>query len=210
MNQACKVIVFAKAPVAGFAKTRLIPALGAQAAAQLATRMLQETVQQAVAAVSADTVELCCTGDLAHPAFSALQQQYGIALSAQGEGDLGERMWHALQRALQTYQRVVLIGTDAPALYAPVLQQAAAVLESHDAVFAPAFDGGYVLVGLSRTLPSLFQDMPWSTAAVMQQTRARLQAAGASYFELPTLHDIDEAEDLVHVPVAWLAASASN
>lgn len=210
MKDACKIIVFAKAPIAGFAKTRLIPVLGAEAAAQLATRMLQETVQQAVVAASADAVELCCAGDLAHPAFSALQQQYGIALSAQGEGDLGQRMWRAMQRALQTYQRVVLIGTDAPAIHAAFLQQAASALQTHQAVFAPAFDGGYVLVGLAQALPSLFQDISWSTAAVMQQTRARLQAASASYLELPTLHDIDEAADLVHVPAAWLAVLSSS
>jgi hypothetical protein len=213
MKDACKIIVFAKAPVAGFAKTRLIPALGAEAAAQLATRMLHETVQQAVAAVgamSADAVELCCAPDITHPAFSTLQQQYGIELSAQGEGDLGQRMWRALQRALQQYQRVVLIGTDAPALHAPFLQQAATVLQTHQAVFAPAFDGGYVLVGLSQALPTLFQDIAWSTTAVMQQTRARLQVAGASYSELPTLHDIDEAEDLAHVPAAWLVAAAGS
>lgn len=209
MKQACKVIVFAKAPVAGFAKTRLIPALGAQGAAQLATRMLQETVRQAVAAVTTDAVELCCAGDLTHPVLRALQQQYGITLSAQGEGDLGQRMWHAMQRALAQYAHVIIIGTDAPALQAPILLEAVNALQTHQAVFTPASDGGYVLVGLSRALSVVFQNIQWSTSIVMQQTRDRLRTVDASYIELPTMHDVDEPDDLVHVPAAWLNTPAA-
>lgn len=208
MSAICKVIVFAKAPVAGFAKTRLIPALGAQRAAQLATRMLQETVKQAVAAVSANAVELCCAGDMTHPVILELQQRYGITLTGQGEGDLGERMARAFDRALAEYAHVILIGTDAPALTATILQQADTALQTHQAVFAPASDGGYTLVGLSEELPTIFQHIQWSTSAVMQQTRERLQAAGASYIELPTMHDVDEPEDLQHVPQEWMSASA--
>ena len=72
-------------------------------------------------------------------------------------------------------------------------------------VFAPAHDGGYVLVGLSRAIPDLFQGVAWSTAQVMEQTRERLTDCHESWFELPPFFDVDEAADLIHVPPTWIA-----
>lgn len=205
MKQDCKTIVFAKAPVPGFAKTRLIPALGAEAAGRLASRMLSETVAQACAA-QLGAVEICCAPDSSHTQFSSLQAQHQIDLSAQGEGDLGQRMWRAFERGLEQFHRVIIIGTDAPALHAEHLRIAALALREKDAVFAPAFDGGYVLVGLSRPLPSLFEKIQWSTATVMQESRAQLLRVGASSFELAPFQDIDEPADLAFVPPNWLVS----
>ena len=84
-----------------------------------------------------------------------------------------------------------------------MLRAADAALTQHDAVFVPAADGGYALVGLTRPAPSLFTAMPWSTSNVMALTRERLAAAGARHAELPTLHDIDQPADLAHLPQAW-------
>jgi uncharacterized protein len=81
---------------------------------------------------------------------------------------------------------------------------AQAALRGHDAVFVPALDGGYALVGLRRPLPALFDAMPWSTSLVMQRSRERLAAAGASHVELAPVADIDVPADLVHLPVGWL------
>ena len=205
MKDDCKIIVFAKAPVAGFAKTRLARVIGDVAAASLAARMLSETLAQAVAA-NIGPVELCCAPDATHAQFIREQQQYGLTLSEQGEGDLGQRMWRALQRGLQEHQRVLLIGTDAPGLQATQLNQAAAALHTHAASFVPTHDGGYVLVGLSRAIPALFDDMPWSSPQVMAHTRARLALLNETAVELPPLFDIDEAGDLPHVPAHWMAA----
>lgn len=204
MTRDCHVIVFAKAPLAGFAKTRVARGIGDQAAASLAARMLDETVGQAVAA-GLGSVEICCAPDCSHARFAALQARHGVALGAQGEGDLGARMARAFARALALHARVVLIGTDAPALTAPVLREAAAALRDRPAVFAPAHDGGYVLVGLNRPMPELFHTMAWSTPQVMAQSRARLTVLGVRWTELATLHDVDEVVDLVHVPPAWLS-----
>jgi len=199
------LIVFAKAPVPGLAKTRLIPALGADGAAQLAERLLAHTLAVAHSA-GFDTIELCVTPDTAHPCFTRLANRHpGLVLSLQGEGDLGERMHRALVRRLASGAPVVLIGTDAPALDSEALRTAAAALQTHDAVFVPALDGGYALVGLSRPAPTLFHGMPWSTAEVMAQTRARAQQTGLCWAELPPVADIDVAEDLVHLPPGWLA-----
>lgn len=195
------LIIMAKAPVAGYAKTRLIPALGAEGAAQLAARLLNHTLRQARAA-RFDALTLACAPDTTHTAFASASD---VALVAQGQGDLGARMQCQFERAFdEGAERAIVIGTDAPALDAGMLRRAADALADSDAVFVPAVDGGYALIGLRRLLPTLFDAMPWSTSAVMATTRERLAQAAWQHTELPAVHDIDEAADLVHVPQGWL------
>ena len=197
------LIVMAKAPAPGFAKTRLIPALGEQGAARLAARLLEHTLREARDA-GFDALTLACAPDITPAAFAA-QGRLGVALVAQGEGDLGARMQRQFEQAFARAATCVLvIGTDAPALDAVMLRRAADALSSAQAVFVPAADGGYALIGLRRVLPSLFEAMPWSTGAVMAVTRERLAQAAMRHTELPTVHDIDEAADLVHLPPGWL------
>lgn len=196
------VIVFAKAPIAGWAKTRLAPALGPEGAASLAARMLQHTLVQAVEA-GVGPVELCGAPDGGHPALVSAAAACGAARTAQGSGDLGLRMHRALARTLMQHGRALVIGTDAPALDAAMLREAATRLLDHDAVYVPALDGGYALVGLRRADARLFTGLTWSTATVMEETRHRLRAAGLRWAELPPVADIDEPPDLVHLPAAW-------
>jgi rSAM/selenodomain-associated transferase 1 len=198
------IIVFAKAPLPGFAKTRLAKHIGDQAAAKLASRMLRAAIEQAVQA-DCGAVELCCAPDCSHPQFVQLRDEFGITLTHQGEGDLGARMQRAMARVLQTQPYALLTGTDAPALDAHYLREAADALQRQPCVFAPTFDGGYALVGVRQAnlLPLLFAAMPWSTPQVMPQTRARLAQAGISLAELAMLHDIDEVEDMIHLPATW-------
>ena len=199
----CAVIVFAKAPQAGHAKTRLIAALGAEGAALLAERLLFATLDRALVA-DVGPVELCVTPQRTHPAFAAAAQRGAVTLTDQGNGDLGQRMARAFQRVLRTNSRALLIGTDTPRLDAPYLRAAAAALNDTDAVFGPAADGGYTLVGLQRPAPGLFVGMRWSHSQVMAHTRERLAALSLRHVELPILHDVDEPADLVHVPRQWL------
>jgi uncharacterized protein len=196
MNTA--IIVFAKAPVAGYAKTRLIPALGAQGAADLAERLMHATLLQAVAA-QVGAVQLCVAPARTHRAFTEAAARHGVVLTEQGDGDLGERMLRAFERVLSEQPRALLIGTDAPGLDAAYLRAAARALSDHDAVFGPAADGGYTLVGLKRAQPELFANMRWSHDRVMAQTRERLAQAALRHIELPVLHDIDEPADLAHL-----------
>ncbi|MCU0775427.1 MAG: TIGR04282 family arsenosugar biosynthesis glycosyltransferase [Ideonella sp.] len=205
----CRIVILAKAPVPGDVKTRLIPALGPDRAAALAARMLQHTVAEARAA-RLGPVELCSAPGPEAPALRPVLVALpapGLAaleLSAQGPGDLGQRMARALDRGLARDPKVLLIGTDCPALRAETLRAASAALDSHDAVFVPALDGGYVLVGLRRSVPVLFQAMPWSTDRVMTETRRQLRAGGIRWHELPALPDVDEPADLGHVPADWM------
>lgn len=197
------ILVFAKAPVPGLAKTRLSPALGEAGAAALAERMLHHALAQATAA-DVGPVELCAAPDATHPALQAAAAEHGVGLTEQGGGDLGHRMHRALARCLRHHGRALLIGTDAPALDAAVLRRAATTLNTHDAVFVPALDGGYALVGQRRADPRWFSDMRWSHDRVMEDTRERLRAAGVRWVELPPVADIDEPADLVHLPPGWL------
>lgn len=219
MSDACAVIVFAKAPLAGYAKTRLIPALGVAGAARLAERMLVHAVGQAVAS-GIGLVEVCAAPDATHPAFDGLAALHALTLTAQGGGDLGARMQRAFARrlaaaAVPAVGAALLIGTDAPALDAALLRRARDELEAHDAVFVPALDGGYALVGLRQPAPALcasllaalFDGMAWSTPTVMARTRERLAALGVCVAELEAVADVDEPADLVHVPPAWLEAA---
>lgn len=199
------VIVFAKAPLPGLAKTRLAPALGAEGAAALAGRMLRHALAQAAAA-GIGPVELCAAPDATHPALRSAAARHGASLSEQGTGDLGVRMHRAFARSLMHHGRALLIGTDAPSLDAAVLRQAARALENHDAVFVPALDGGYALVGQRRADPRWFTGMSWSHALVMEHTRERLRAAGVRWAELAPVADIDEPADLAHLPPGWLPA----
>jgi len=198
----CGIVVFAKAPWPGRVKTRLIPALGAEGAAALAERFLAHTLAQARAAAVGPVV-LCVAGGARHPGVRALARSAGVALWPQAGGGLGRRMAAALARMRSQQPLALLAGTDAPALDAEVLRQAAAALSQADAVFGPTVDGGYALVGLARAVPGLFDGMRWSHAGVMAATRERLRAAGARWQELAPLHDVDTPDDLRWVPASW-------
>lgn len=200
-----RIVIFAKAPQAGFAKTRLIPALGAQGAADLARRLLLHTVATALAA-NVGPVEMCVTPS----AEPAIWQDLGIAdavrWSVQGEGDLGARLARAATRVLQEGDSILLIGTDCPDLSVLDLREAARALQSNDAALFPAHDGGYVLLGLNRVHPSLFKEIAWSTDTVAGDTLSRLRLLGWTVHGHAMLHDIDEPGDLQWLPAAWKMA----
>lgn len=197
--------VMAKAPVPGLAKTRLAPLLGAVGAARAQRNLLLHTLRT-VREASLGSITLWCAPDASARCFRALRQRCGLATSAQPAGDLGARMAHAMQAhfARSTLPWIVL-GTDAPTLTPALLQRVADALQTHDAALLPAEDGGYVLLGLRRACPSVFEGIAWSTSAVAEQTRARLQAAGLHCWEGPTLWDVDEPPDWLR----WRASAAA-
>ena len=187
-----RIIVFAKAPLPGHAKTRLIPALGEQGAADLARQMLNTTLAVALAA-GIGPVELCVTPEVEDAVWQGVALPTGIEISAQGEGDLGARMARAAARARTP---VLLIGTDCVEMSAALLCEAAWALGAHDAVIHVTLDGGYALLGFNRFSAELFHDMPWSTDAVASGTLGRIGQLGWSVHVGRMLHDVDEPQDL--------------
>ena len=206
------VAIMAKAPVPGLAKTRLIPLLGAAGAARAQRGFVLRTLQT-VRAASTGPLTLWCAPDVYHRFFTALQRTCGVVCAAQAEGDLGQRMRAAMDHHFaQTPQTPwLVVGTDCPALTPAHLQQAAYALQQHDAVLIPAEDGGYVLLGLRRPMPKVFERVDWSTPRVLAQTRERLLEAGARWLELPTLWDVDEPADWLRwMSLLRLSETAAN
>jgi rSAM/selenodomain-associated transferase 1 len=184
------VIVFAKAPRPGRVKTRLARALGALGAARLHQRMVEKALATAKAA-GVGAVELHCASHPGHPFFRRMARRYAIRLRTQAQGDLGQRMHQALQ------QPAILIGSDCPELEPADLRAAArALAEGADAVFAPARDGGYALVGVRRADRRIFDSVDWGKPEVMAQTRERLRSLRWRWHELRTVRDIDRPADL--------------
>jgi rSAM/selenodomain-associated transferase 1 len=185
-----RVILFTRFPESGSAKTRLIPALGAERAAQL-HRVLTERTVQAVRS-SGLMLELRTTG----APTAAFEEWLGrLSIIDQGEGDLGNR----LSRAGPPYP-TIFIGADAPDLTPALLQLAAHELQNASAVIGPAEDGGYWLLGLSHPVDAVFEGIEWGTSSVFGQTMDRLAAARIDPVLLPKLADCDRPEDLARWP----------
>ena len=194
-----KILVFARAPIPGQTKTRLIPALGEAGAARLHAELIHRTLAN-VTALDNVEVELWCTPEINHHFFVSCADTYNVTLRKQLGNDLGERMYSAFKAALKDSSWVILIGTDCPELTTDDLKQAMTILRSNaDAVLGPATDGGYVLIGLGRAAPSLFTDMPWGSDQIAELTRERLRDLGMRWRELPARNDIDHPGDLVHL-----------
>jgi hypothetical protein len=196
--------VFAKSPVPGNVKTRLAATIGNEAAAEHHARFIEITMMTAVAARDAgviDEIELWCAPVTGAPGFAAWRDTHRVSLHTQEGADLGARMRTALDSALARGARAVLVGTDCPMLDVAYIARAVAALETCDAVFGPAEDGGYVLVGISRSIDA-FSRVPWSAPDTMAATRRRLASSRAVWEELPVLWDIDEPDDLAR----WQAA----
>ena len=202
------IAIFARAPVAGEAKTRLIPRLGVEGAAALQHALIHRAVQTAVAA-KLGAVSLWCAPDCEHPVLVGCSERFGISLYPQRGTDLGARMFHALVRLCRRGD-ALLIGSDCPALTVAELRAAAEALqEGNDAVFVPAEDGGYVLVGLRHPVASLFDGIPWGSDGVMEHTRQRLCSAGFRWQELEPLWDVDRPEDIDRLRASGLMAMES-
>lgn len=192
------IIIFAKAPIAGFAKTRLIPVLGAKGAGQLAQQLLGHALVEALA-VERASIELCVTPAINDPLWHSVSLPEGVSITDQGEGDLGQRMARASQRALLTHTSIIIMGTDCPGLDRVYLHQAIERLHRTDACITPVEDGGYALIGLKKYRADIFNDIPWSTDSVCAITLKRFEQLAWHVAILPALYDIDEASDLKHL-----------
>ena len=186
-----RVALFTRYPDPGRAKTRLIPALGADGTAALHRRLTEPAVS--VLRASALPFELRVTGAPAEHFRTWLGED--VAVVDQGPGDLGGR----LLRATGT-PPVILLGADVPDLAVRHLQAAAAALQTHRTAIGSAEDGGDYLLGLAEPMPFLFAEMPWSTDAVIASTMQRFEAQGVAPAVLETLADLDRPDDLRRWP----------
>ena len=191
------LLLFTRYPLAGRTKTRLIPALGAAGAADLQRQMTEHLVTRfrRFCAERQLSLEVHFAGGSCAQMVDWLGPE--LAMVPQHEGELGERLRLALSRAFADgRQRVVIIGSDCPALGEREVGQAMRLLETHDVAIGPAVDGGYYLIGLSGLHECLFENVPWGTDRVLAVTRAIALQNNLSMALLDPLADIDRPEDL--------------
>jgi rSAM/selenodomain-associated transferase 1 len=189
------LLLFAKAPIAGKVKTRLMSHCSGEQAAELAKRLMEASIQRACEFWPGQ-VYVSAWLDLDHPVFTDMRQRYSIKITQQCEGDLGEKMRHALSSF--GYPAAVM-GCDAPHTQGATLLRAFELLQKGHSVIGPSEDGGYYLLGLGHAADSLFVDKQWGEDNVLESTLTSAEQLGLNLTVLSTLNDVDEWQDLIDV-----------
>jgi len=194
------LIIFTRYPQAGKTKTRLIPALGEEGAAQLQKKLTEYTLKKADQLTVNIRVYFSDGNENLMANWLGNSYQY----YRQSNGNLGDRLIAALEESFtEEIEKIVIIGIDCPDLNADLIQQAFQALSTQDLVLGKAEDGGYYLIGLRGFYPELFQGIDWGTHLVLEQTVASAEVIGLTMSYLPMLNDIDTPEDLEKVTLPW-------
>lgn len=199
-----KILVFTNPPITGKCKTRLIPLLGERGAAQLQEKLIHKIISD-LADFKLCPFELWQSEQSNY--FAQRKLFENIKLQIQEGNNLGERMCNALHSSLKTSDGVIVIGSDCVEYSRAYLVSAIESLMYHDVVVGPAHDGGYVLIGLSKIRPQIFQGIKWGSADVLEMTYRKLAKYNIAFDTLETLHDVDQPDDLLHllkIEPGWL------
>jgi len=201
LNLSTALVIFAKAPIPGHVKTRLSPPLTPDEAATLHGSFVLDTLERTKAAVGRLKLSmdryLACAPSSSHVFFKIMEERQGVKLIDQVGDDLGARMHQAVEAMFSRgYRRTLLLGTDVPTVPLEHFKQALTLLDSHELVLGPALDGGYYLIGMNRTIPELFTNMPWSTDQVLRLTQDRAAQLGLKTALLQPWRDVDTLADL--------------
>ena len=197
-----RLIVFTRYPEPGRTKTRLIPALGAEGAADLQRRMTERLLYGLGQSSHSISFHIEIRFDGGNKALMRQWLGSNYIYTTQGSGKLGHRMEAAMKDGFSSGAKaVVIVGTDIPGVTADTIRDAFDALKRNDVVFGPAVDGGYYLIGLHQksvdhALPYLLDDVPWGTRHVMVLSKKRTMGLGLSMAMMPTLADVDRPQDL--------------
>lgn len=194
------LLIFAKAPVPGRVKTRLIPFLGKEGACELYTHMATDIISRLSASFLCP-VHLYCQPDPSHIFFREHARRQYIEVGSQTGSDPGARMHNAIAHGLKKYQKAIVIGTDCPDYSAEYVEEAIKQLDVIDVVVGPAYDGGFVLIGMKKVYASIFHKVEWGGKNVLQTTRRNIATQKLTSNLLPPLHDVDTVEDLKYISV---------
>lgn len=186
------LIVFVRRPELGKVKTRLARTMGEEAALAIYLQLLDKT-KQAVSKFNGRVA-------VYYSEESGAEILWARKVDAflQKGHDLGERMFMAIQDQLVFSEKVVLMGSDCPAITPEIMNETFEALNRCDVVLGPTEDGGYYLIGMKKAYSELFITIPWSTSEVLIETRKRLDLTGLSVIFLPTFRDVDVEEDYWH------------
>ena len=194
-----KLLIFTKAPNLGEVKTRLQPVYSQEKSLTVHKNLLANTLALTKKLDDIE-VELCCSPDRTTTFFLECENNFPVKLANQYGKDLGEKMAFAFSVALQTSEKVIIIGTDCPEINEHYINEAFLALDDVDAVIGPAVDGGYVLLGLRKFAIEIFSGVSWGSDTVFIQTENALNELSWSYTELGIMHDVDRPEDLQRYP----------
>ena len=183
------VQVFAKTPIVGHVKTRLIPLLGSRGACELHKKMTFRLIKD----LDSDKydIEIWTDKDLNHEFF----KEFSYPMRKQIGKDLGQKMGHALSSGLSTHQKVMLVGTDLPELDSSYLERVSDALNRFQIVIGPTFDGGFGLLAARDFDQSLFEDVVWSSSGVLRVLCRNLIDSKLSFHLSKTLWDVDKPAD---------------
>jgi rSAM/selenodomain-associated transferase 1 len=208
-----ELAIFTRYPRPGHAKTRLIPKLGANGAAQLHSQLVKHTLKQARGLQQSLPIQIKIYYTGASLESMTAWLGAGLDYQIQVDGDLGTRLEAALDQAwLRQIHRLVIIGTDCPSLDVHILGMAFHLLDQGEVVIGPAVDGGYYLIGFNLLMlqgdlgkaQGLLRDMPWSSDRLLAETQAKAAKLQLQINYLPVLADIDRPEDLARLdPDHW-------
>jgi len=196
--------IFARAPLPGQCKTRLIPSLGPQGAAAFQRALLQDTLHKTAPLGNKLALYLMTAGAGFNFIENRKQEISRFTLLRQRGSDLGERLGNAFRLLLRRHTHVLIIGTDSPPLTRQILRQAIGELRWCDAVLGPCPDGGYYLIGLRREAgghlgKGLLHNIRWGSARAFEDTLRNLITAGVACSLLEPLEDVDRPEDLMRL-----------
>lgn len=184
------LLIFIRNPELGKVKTRLAKSLGEEMALNIYLALLAHTREIALQ-LPVDKWLFYSHNIDTKDDWSNVKFKKKLQI----KGDLGEKMRAGFKEAFEHHQKVVIIGSDCASLSPQVVQMGFDALNQHPFVLGPALDGGYYLLGMRQFTPGLFEDIPWSTGQVAELTLAKMQEVGGHCHLLPTLSDIDYAED---------------
>jgi rSAM/selenodomain-associated transferase 1 len=183
------LIIMARAPELGKVKSRLAKTIGDQRALEVYLKLLNHTLK--CAEKSGCDIKLFVDGDRTY------FEKYHGSVEPQLDGDLGEKMKDAFSRSFTLgFEKLVMIGTDCYELNVDTISSAFRALSFYDLVLGPALDGGYYLIGIKKMQVELFQNMPWSTSELYDETIDLARRLSLSTYNLPFKSDIDEEKDL--------------
>jgi uncharacterized protein len=192
-----RVVIFTRFPEVGTTKTRLIPALGPDGAADLQRGMTERALQRARELRKHRGINIHVSFEGGDQSLMSRWLGNDVRYVRQNRGDLGERMHKAFMDSFRSgMDSTVLVGTDCPDLSTEIISKAFALLRNNDIVLGPALDGGYYLIGLNRPCGPIMVGIPWGTDRVLSKTKEVAEEHGLSVAFVDTLRDVDRPEDL--------------
>lgn len=198
-----RLLLFAKAPLQGAVKTRLIPHIGATAACRLHQHLILKLLQHYSDAAVAP-LEIWYSGVDREGFFQHCRERFDVSVHEQQGEDLGQRMAHAFADSLHRADGVMIVGADCVSLQARHVTDALALVSRRDCVaLHPAEDGGYVSISMRRLHRGVFSGIDWGSDQVYAQTRAKAEALSVPLVQLDTLWDLDRYEDLQRSGIDW-------